>query len=390
MNLQQSARTVMHNWHARTGGAERVVRELLEGADIEINGSRPHDIKVNNPGFYARVLADSTLGLGESYMDGWWDSERVDETLVRMIGAHLNRKVMQNWRMIAQVAMSKALNMQSTTRAFEVGERHYDIGNDLYTAMLDRRMLYTCGYWKDADTLEQAQENKLDLVCRKIGIRPGMKILELGCGWGSFARFAAERYGAHVTGHTVSKEQVALGRELCAGLPVELKLQDYREASGSYDAVVSIGLMEHIGYKNYRGYMEVVDRCLKPDGIAFVHTIGGNRSRKLVDPWFHKYIFPNALVPSLAQISAATEELLSIEDVHNFGPYYDQTLMAWHERFEAAWPELSKSSRYDERFYRMWRYYLLSCAAGFRGRFTQLYQLVLTRIGTPQPDCRVS
>jgi cyclopropane-fatty-acyl-phospholipid synthase len=214
-----------------------------------------------------------------------------------------------------------------------------------------------------------------------------MRVLELGCGWGTFAKFAAEKYGVEVTGYTVSKEQVALGRELCRGLPVELRLEDYRKARGLYDRVISIGMMEHVGHKNHRAYFETVDRCLGPDGLAFVHTIGSNVSETLIDSFFHKYLFPNALIPSLAQLARAVEGRFVIEDVHNIGPHYDPTLMAWHRNFEAAWPELSAG--YDERFHRLWRFYLLSSAGSFRARFTQLYQIVLTRPGTPQPECRL-
>jgi cyclopropane-fatty-acyl-phospholipid synthase len=278
--------------------------------------------------------------------------------------------------------------MQSRSKAFVIGERHYDLGNDLYQAMLDKRLNYTCGYWKEATTLDEAQEAKLELVCKKIGLQPGMRVLELGCGWGSFAKYAAEIHGAEVLGVTVSKEQVALGMELCKGLPVELRLQDYREVEGTYDAVISIGVMEHVGYKNYRTYMEVTDRCLKEDGIAFVHTIGGNKSGTTGEPWTDKYIFPNGMLPSIAQLGAAMEGLFVMEDWHNFGPHYDKTLMAWHANFEAAWPELK--AQYDERFYRMWRYYLLSSAGGFRARNNQLWQIVMTRPGSPQPDCRFS
>ena len=267
-----------------------------------------------------------------------------------------------------------------------MGIRHYDPGNDLYTAMLDKRMAYTCGYWKTATNLDDAQEEKLDLVCRKIGARPGMRILELGCGWGSFAKYAAEKYGVSVLGLTVSKEQVALGMELCRGLPVELRLQDYRDATGEFDAVISIGVMEHVGYKNYRTYMEVVDRCLKPDGIAFVHTIGNNKTLTSGEPFNDKYIFPNGVLPSISKLSAAMEGLFVVEDWHNFGPYYDPTLLAWEGNFKAAWPDLK--AKYSDTFYRMWRYYLLSSAGGFRSRLTQLWQVVFTRQGTPQPDCR--
>jgi cyclopropane-fatty-acyl-phospholipid synthase len=321
-------------------------------------------------------------------MDGWWDCEAIDQFIDRALRARLEVKVKRNWRVLLHVLRSRLLNLQAPAMAFEVGERHYDLGNDLYQAMLDKRLNYTCGYWREATTLDEAQEAKLELVCKKIGLEPGTRVLELGCGWGSFAKYAAERYGAHVLGVTVSKEQVALGMELCQGLPVELRLQDYREVEGTYDAVISIGVMEHVGYKNYRTYMQVVDRCLKEDGIAFVHTIGNNRSVTTGDPWTDKYIFPHGMLPSISQLGAAMEGLFVMEDWHNFGPHYDRTLMAWHANFEAAWPELK--GRYDERFYRMWRYYLLSCAGGFRSRNTQLWQVVMTRTGTPQPDCRFS
>ena len=368
--------------------SETLVRDLLELAEIKINGSQPWDLQVHDDRLYDRILRDSSLGLGEAYVDAWWDCESVDGFIYRVLEAHLDEKVQKNLRLVSQAVLSKLFNRQSRARAFEVGQKHYDLGNELYLAMLDKRLNYTCGYWKEAHNLDQAQEAKLELVCRKIGIHPGMRILELGCGFGCFAKYAAEKYGASVLGVTVSKEQVALGTELCKGLPVELRLQDYREVTGTYDAVVSIGVMEHVGYKNYAEYMRVVNRCLKKDGIAFVHTIGGNKSFTMGEPWSEKYIFPNGMLPSIAQLGRAMEDYFVMEDWHNFGPYYDQTLMAWHTNFEKAWPELKK--KYDDRFYRMWRYYLLSSAGGFRARNQQLWQIVFTRLGTPQPDCRFS
>ena len=370
------------------GASEAYAKELLSRAGITVNGDAPWDIQVNNPHFYTRVLRDGSLGFGETYVEGWWDSAALDQTMTKILAARLDSAVRENWLMVAHVIRAKVLNLQSVVRAFEVGEKHYDIGNDLYEAMLDKRLLYTCGYWKTAKNLDDAQEDKLDLVCRKLDLKPGMKVLDLGCGWGGFAQFAAQNYGAEVNAYTVSKEQVALARERCVGLPVTFHLADYREATGQYDAVVSIGLMEHVGYKNYGTYMELADRCLKPDGIAFIHTIGGNKSETAVEPWFHKYIFANALLPSISQLGAAMEERFSLEDLHNIGSHYDPTLMAWHANFEAAWPKLA--DKYGERFRRMWRYYLLSSAAGFRARYCQLYQIVMTRIGTPAPDCRRS
>jgi cyclopropane-fatty-acyl-phospholipid synthase len=368
--------------------SETVIRELLSLPQIEVNGINPWDIQIHDDRFYERVLRDGSLGLGESYMEGWWDCAAIDELITRVLRAHLDEKVKNETRFLFEVLRAKILNRQSASRAFEVGIKHYDLGNDLYQQMLDKRLNYTCGYWKDAQNLDEAQEAKLELVCKKIGARPGMKILELGCGWGAFAKYVAEKYGASVLGLTISKEQVALGMELCKGLPVEIRLQDYREVQGKFDAVISIGIMEHVGYKNYRTYMQVVQRCLKEDGIGFVHTIGSNNSITTGDPWSDKYIFPNGMLPSITQLGSAMEDLFVMEDWHNIGPHYDPTLMAWHANFEQAWPKLQQ--KYGNTFYRMWRYYLLSSAGGFRSRSSQLWQIVFTHIGTPQPNCRVS
>lgn len=320
-------------------------------------------------------------------MAGWWDSPAVDALITRLHHADLPAHVRQNWRYKAALLKARLFNLQSPGRAFEVGERHYDIGNDLYRAMLDRRMVYTCAYWQDAATLDAAQEAKLDLVCRKLELAPGMKVLELGCGWAGFAKYAAETYGVAVTGYTVSKNQVALGRERCHGLPVELHLADYRKAHGSYDRVVSIGIMEHVGHKNHRTYMEVVDRCLAADGIALIHTIGSPLSEGAADPWTQRYIFPNSQVPSVAQLARAMEGLFVFDDLHTFGAHYDPTLMAWYGNFKRAWPDLRP--HYGERFGRMWTYYLLMSAAAFRARYLNLFQIVMTRRGRPAAAGRV-
>jgi len=383
-NLAGATRTYLSGF----ASPESLVRELLEKAGIEIGGSASHDIVVNDTRFFARVVRDGALGLGESYMDGWWDSPAVDELITRIHLAKLPDYIRRNWSLMLGVAKARLLNLQTRRRSFRVGEQHYDIGNDLYQAMLDKRMVYTCGYWKDAKNLDDAQEAKLDLVCRKLGLREGMRVLELGCGWGSFAKYAAEKYGVEVTGLSVSKEQVALGTEMCAGLPVQLRLDDYRNAEGSYDRVVSIGIMEHVGYKNYRAYMEVGDRCLAPGGVSLIHTIGASTSEPAADPWTQKYIFPNGQVPSLAQLARASEGLFTFDDLHGIGPHYDPTLMAWYRNFVAAWPALK--AKYGSRFYRMWAYYLLMSAAAFRARYIHLFQIVMTRPDAPQAECRYS
>ncbi len=369
-------------------GADRLIQDLLSSSGIRVNGDNPWDITVHREEFYERVLRDGVLGLGESYMDGWWDCPCLDQFFDRTLRSGMENTAKGDFRFVWERIKAWVFNLQSAGRAYEVGKRHYDIGNDLYRSMLDSKMVYTCGYWRNADNLDDAQAAKMDLVCRKVGIEPGMKVLDLGCGWGAFARHAAERYGASVTGVTVSKEQVRLGRELCRGLPVDIRLQDYRDVKGAYDRVISIGIMEHVGYKNYRTYMELVDRTLKPDGIGFFHTIGTNESMKITNPWYAKYIFPNGQIPSIAQIGKAMEGLFVMEDWHNFGPDYDRTLMAWHERFEKSWVNLK--SRYGENFRRMWRFYLLSSAGAFRSRNIQLWQVVMTKPGMPQPECRLA
>ena len=359
--------------------AERRIDGILAGTTVEVNGPNPWDPQVNNPGFYKRVLVNGSLGLGESYMDGWWDCEQLDEMYNRLLRSKASRRAFVAY--LAPWLLSVFANLQNKARAFQVGEEHYDLGNDLYRAMLDEQMIYTCAYWRDADNLDDAQQHKLELVCRKLDLQPGMRVLDIGCGWGGFAKYAAQNYGVEVVGVTVSKEQVKLGEVHCRGLPVELRLQDYRDVDEQFDAIVSLGMFEHVGHKNHRAYMKVVRRCLKDKCRFLLQTIGKNHSWVGVDPWISKYIFPNGEVPSLRQISAALESLMVIEDVHNFGADYDRTLMAWFDNFHNAWPQLREN--YSERFHRMWKYYLHVCAGAFRARNLQLWQIVISK-GAPE------
>jgi cyclopropane-fatty-acyl-phospholipid synthase len=360
-------------------GIRNMIQSLLEKAGVQIGGSHPWDISILDERFYQHVLLKGSLGLGEAYMNGWWESEAPDQFITKLLQQNLEKSFGGGIRDITIRLQSLLVNMQSRKKAFQNGQHHYDIGNDLYMAMLDKRMVYTCAYWKNADNLDEAQENKLDLVCRKLALQPGQKVLDIGCGWGSFAKFAAEHYGVKAVGITVSGEQLALGKKLCAGLPVELRLQDYREVNEQFDRVVSLGMFEHTGYKNYHTYMQSVARCLKDNGLSMLHTIGGNTSVKNIDPWINAYIFPNAMLPSVRQIGKAMEGLFIMEDWQNFGLYYDRTLMAWYHNFNENWENLK--NHYDERFYRMWKYYLLMCAASFRTRKNQLWQIVLSKRG---------
>jgi len=359
--------------------AKQAAQKILAHSDVQINGNRPWDIQVTNPNFFNRVLAGYSLALGESYMDGWWDCESLDQLFDRILNARLDKKVKKEKQILSAILRAKIRNVQSRSSAFIIGKRHYDIGNCLFSVMLDKRMNYSCGYWEQATTLDDAQEAKLNLICNKLFLKPGMTVLDIGCGWGGFAKWAAEKYGVKVLGVTVSKEQVKFAREYCKGLDIQIELRDYRDLKKKFDRIVSIGMFEHVGCRNYRIFMKVVRRCLKADGLFLLHTIAGNTSVHSVDPWIRKYIFPNSMLPSAKQISSASEGILVLEDWHSLGQYYDQTLMAWHQNFTKNWVKIKEM--YDERFYRMWTYYLLSCAASFRSRRNQLWQIVFSRKG---------
>jgi cyclopropane-fatty-acyl-phospholipid synthase len=367
-------------------------RQLLEDlfalADVTIGGPRPWDIQLRDERMFARVLRQSSLGLGEAYMDGWWDCSRLDEFFCRVLKCGLEGRVRGGWLHLLRYRPGILFNLQSRGRARMIAEHHYDSDNELFLSFLDPYNQYSCAYFKECDDLDQAQRNKLELICRKIGLAKTDHVLDIGCGWGGFAKYAAENYGCRVTAVNVSREQLRYARNFCRNLLVEFLDGDYREIQGTFDKIVSVGMFEHVGSKNYRTFMQVVHGCLARKGIFLLHTIGANESRSTCDPWITKYIFPNGMLPSIAQISRAVEGLFVIEDWHNMGPHYDKTLMAWHQRFQKAWPELRE--KYDERFRRMWEYYLLSCAGAFRARANQVWQIVLTHCGTgrPQPCCR--
>lgn len=354
-------------------------RSLLTQAGIEINGNNSWDMRIKNPGVYDRIMTQRSLGLGESYMDGWWDCSALDEFFYRLFKINIQNISITKPTLIYQWLVALMHNRQNLHRAGIVAERHYDLDNELFGLMLDETLAYSCGYWTNATTLHDAQLAKLDLICQKLHLEPGMKVLDIGCGWGSFAWYAAKYCGVVVDGVTLSKEQQRYAQERCKDLPVQISLLDYREVEGTYDRIVSVGMFEHVGRKNYETFMKIHNRLLRNDGLALLHTIGENVSTKTFDPWINKYIFPNGELPSLHQITGAAEGLFVIEDVHNFGPDYGKTLKAWDENFCHHWQRIG--TKYDQRFYRMWRYYLNCCAAAFRVRNLQLWQIVLSKPG---------
>ena len=359
---------------------KRKVEHLLAGTGIAVNGPNPWDLQVHNEHFYRRAIAHGSVGLGESYMQGWWDAADLDGLIYRVLMANLEEKAVNLDNVLAYL-QARFFNLQKPDRAFEVGRRHYDMGNDLYKHMLGKHLVYSCGYWKNADNLDDAQEAKLELVFRKLGLKSGMRVLDIGCGWGEALKLAAERYGITGVGITVSQQQADYARELSKGLPIEVRLQDYRLLDEKFDRIFSIGMFEHVGVKNYPAYMQTARRCLKDDGLFLLHCIGGNVSVHDTDAWIAKYIFPNSMLPSIKQIAAATEGLFVMEDWHNFSVHYDKTLQAWRRNFVNAWDELK--TQYNETFRRMWYYYLSVSMASFRARKNQLWQIVFSPRGVP-------
>ncbi len=353
--------------------------ELVQAAGITINGNNPWDIQIHHPAFYDRILQENSIGLGESYMDHWWDCNKLDEFFYRLLRANLDSKTKPNARLLIKLMLARFINFQTKYKSLRVGKQHYDIGNSLFERMLDHRLNYTCGYWKNAADLETAQLAKLKLVCDKLALQPGMRVLDIGCGWGSFAKYAAIQYGVSVVGVTISEQQCLYAKESCQGLPIEIRFQDYRDVQGTFDRIVSLGMFEHVGHLNYCHFMTLVHRCLAEEGLFLLHTIGSNKTLFKADEWISKYIFPSGMLPSISQIGKSIEGLFIMEDWHNFGADYDKTLMAWHQNFNQHWEEIK--IHYDDRFFRMWNYYLLQCAGGFRSRSMQLWQIVLSKKG---------
>lgn len=363
---------------------EATAQELLARAGVEVGGDKPWDITVHDTRLYKRVIRDGELGLGEAYMDGWWDAPRVDLFIEKLITADLDKAIKLTPGLAGSLLAAKFLNQQTLSRAHKDVSYHYNIGDDLYEHMLDARMIYSCGYWRDAETLDEAQEAKLDLVCRKLELKKDMTVLDIGCGWGGFAEYAAANYGVRVTGITLSDDQLASARRRISHPSIEFRKQDYRDVDGTYDRIVSIGMLEHVGIRNFKEFFSICNEHLAPGGMMLHHAIGNNYPYTPAGSrWLRKYIFPGNELPTLTDYAQAVEGTFLIEDVHNFGPDYDKTLRAWHEKFVAAYPELDHDV-YDERFRRMWEYYLLSIAAAFRVRSVQLYQLVMRRIETSE------
>lgn len=365
------------------GLARSLLAPLIDRAGICIDGPERWDIQVHDRRFFRRVLLGGSLAFGESYVDGWWDCPHLDELVHRIVRADLDDRL-PDWQHLLLGARGRLQNLQSVLRATEVAQAHYDLGNEFFAAMLGPTMCYSCGYWRDAGDLDAAQCAKMELISRKLGLRRGDRLLDIGCGFGSLLRHAAEHYGCEGVGITVSTPQCDWATARNAGLPLRFLVADYRSEEiarlGPFDRVVSVGMFEHVGRRNYDVFFRAARRLLRDDGLLLLQTIGANHDG--TDPWMNRYIFPNGELPSAVDLVRAVRGCFVIEDWHNFRADYDRTILAWHDNFQRH--TAPPAYRQDDRFRRMWSYYLLAFAGVFRaGTRSQLWQIVLSPGGVP-------
>ncbi len=370
---------------------EARVKSQLEPIGIQFSGDGDLAIRVKRPRFYKRAALQGSLGFGESYADGDWECDHLDKIVAHILRNSVGIGALPHLFLYLRSAL---FNMQTVVRAKRVAMQHYDITTNVFEWMLDPYLQYTCGYWPGANTLELAQTQKMDLVIKKLGLEAGDHLLDIGCGWGGLARYASERYGIKTYGLSISHSQLEYAAQLCEGLDCEFRYGDYRHLEEIYpqqfDAISIIGVTEHIGYKNYRSLYQVMRDRLKEDGLVLQHCITDMKSKKHTEPFTDKYIFPGGVVPSVAQLSEAMDSSFVLEDLHNFGADYDLTLMAWHRNLSSVKSKIINQPGLDERFYRVWEYYLLSCAALFRVRKAQLMQWVLSPKGVEDGYSRIS
>lgn len=384
--MVDSSRFRLLQGQTAVNGPPVALRSLFEKAGLELQGARPWDPQVNNPALYRDLLRRGSLALGEGYVAGAWDCEDLAGFFTRLLSLEIGAAgfgldALARLRQLGIELRERWGNLQTRRRAFEVGRRHYDIDPRVYGAMLDTRRIYSCAYWRHAHTLEEAQEHKLRLICEKLELKTGQRLLDIGCGWGGLAEYAARHYGVHVTGITISEQQYRYCREVLADLPVDIRCCDYRslpkEKPQPFDRIVSVGMLEHVGRNNDRRYFDLASSLMTNDGLFLVQSIGTATTTWAVDPWIDTYIFPNGRLPSANQLTRGFEGIFILEDWENIGPDYDRTLMAWWEQFDASWPTLSIDM--NDQFYRLWKYYLLSCAGLFRSRQGQLWQIILSK-----------
>jgi cyclopropane-fatty-acyl-phospholipid synthase len=343
-------------------------------------------MSIHDRRFFRRLATRGKLGVGESYTAGEWDSDDLVglfELLLRNASAAAGRHARVRRLLDARPRLNRRNGLPGARRNISY---HYDLGNDFFELMLDETMTYSCAVFDRPDEpLLDAQRRKYRRICEHLRLAPGDRVLEIGCGWGGFASFAAREYGCSVTGLTISAEQASLARERTAGLDVRILDEDYRIHEGSYTKVASIEMLEAIGERQFPTYFEAIDRLLEPGGIACIQTIlvpddRWDRYRKAPD-WIEKYVFPGCLIPSLGALTQAMGGSgLMVHEVDEIGFHYAETLRRWRSSFHDRIDDV-RAHGYDRRFERTWDFYLAFCEAGFRTRGLRDAQILLARPG---------
>ncbi len=344
---------------------------------------------IKNPDFYDRVVRDGSLGMGESYMEGWWDAEGDD--IVSAIGIIISNQLEKTIRvspsLMLSAASTKIFANVSRVRSKSNIQQHYDVGNDFYELFLDENMAYTCGYQKDPnDTIEDMQNQKHERVARKLGLKAGESMVDLGCGFGGMLRYGAKNFGIKGMGVTLSEGQYEWANKKMQeeGLHdnIRVELKDYRDMTGTFDHVVSIGLAEHTWQRGYETFIGKISELLKEGGVGLVHTIGvTSPPHETTDAWINRYIFPDGRLPRLEELIEEMRRAgLTVGHVENFKLHYAETLRHWKEKFNKNRATIkAMAPEYNEEFLRMWDYYLQVCEAGFRYGELQLYQILFCK-----------
>lgn len=375
--------------------AEQAVRKIVEVGGIP--DTMWNHIEILDKSAWTDIITKGNLGIAEAYMHNKLKVDPLPFFISVLNDTSIGTRRKEGTDYLGMVMQAVALptdlmglltNQQTRELSSRVTKQHYDAGNDLYEKMLGPSMSYTCAYWKDAKNLDEAQFNKMDLIRRKLELQPGMKVAELGMGWGTAANHMHKYGNVDVTGVSLSEQQVKWAQENLAKEGLRFIWSDYRDHCEdpkhmhTYDRVYSIGMLEHVGYKNYAPFFKCIKALLKPDGLAVVHSIGEPDFVSASDPFLDKYIFPGAVIPAMSTITAGFENDFILEDWQNFGFDYSLTLAAWNENANVFFKE--NPDKYTPEFQRMWEYYLKMCEALFVTRINQLWHFVLS----PRPATR--
>lgn len=349
---------------------------LLREANIEPNGASPWDPQIKDERFYRTVLLRGSVGLGDAYLNGWWECADISGFILRIIKSGIHLRVPRVDIFLRRLRFG-LIDAQNRIRSKRVAELHYDEDPYIFEVMLGSTNSYTCARWKGVITLDAAQQQKMDLLCKKAGLSSGMTVLDIGSGWGGFLAYAAERYQVRGIGLTISKTQLDYARKRYGNLPVEFRLQDYRDFVGGVDAVVSICVIEHVGSDHYREYFQKVRETLtREDGFFAMQCILACDTQARMDPWTEKHIFPNGILPTLERIENAVEGILHIVDREFFRDDYVRTFSAWYENLVRN--KNAIIARCGVRYFRKYEYYLCLYIAGFGSGRIDVGQFVLS------------